>query len=235
MHPIARLVVAALFTAGLAGPAFATCKPLGPGGFPKWLQGLKKEAAGMGISERGLAALDHISYDKRVIDRDRSQSTFSLTFMQFQAKLIPQSRLSKFPRGRRSAAGPEPSASTSGLRALPRLAPRTMASAGAVSTSPAWARVATTSTVTMLECSSQVVAAVSAATILFVVTIVPWWASTKATLGGFWRRAADQGVFTRYADFSKGVIDTGNLVFFVATTIVFLFLTVKVLESRRWK
>jgi hypothetical protein len=31
------------------------------------------------------------------------------------------------------------------------------------------------------------------------------------------------------------VIDIGNLVFFVATTVVFLFLTVKVLESRRWK
>jgi lytic murein transglycosylase len=95
MHPIARLVVAALLTAGVAGPAFAACTPLGPGGFPKWLQGLRKEAAGMGISPRGLAVLDDIAYDKRVIERDRSQSTFSLTFLQFQAKLIPAARLSK--------------------------------------------------------------------------------------------------------------------------------------------
>jgi hypothetical protein len=31
------------------------------------------------------------------------------------------------------------------------------------------------------------------------------------------------------------VIDTGSLVYFVVLTVVFLFLTVKVLESRRWK
>jgi ABC-2 type transport system permease protein len=82
---------------------------------------------------------------------------------------------------------------------------------------------------------SQVVAAVSAAAVLFVATIVPWWAGSRTTVVGFWRRIVDQGVFTRYVDFSKGIIDTGNLVFFLATTIVFLFLTVKVLESRRWK
>jgi gliding motility-associated transport system permease protein len=82
---------------------------------------------------------------------------------------------------------------------------------------------------------SQVIAAVSSAAILFVVTIIPWWASAKAALPAFWRGAADQGVFTRYTDFSKGVIATSNLVFFVALTLVFLFLTVKVLESRRWK
>jgi ABC-2 type transport system permease protein len=42
-------------------------------------------------------------------------------------------------------------------------------------------------------------------------------------------------VFHRYTDFAKGVIDFGNTVFFIAATVVFLFLTVKVLESRRWK
>jgi ABC-2 type transport system permease protein len=82
---------------------------------------------------------------------------------------------------------------------------------------------------------SQVVAAVAAAAILFVVTFVPWFAAGKATLAGPWRTLANQGVMARYVDFSKGIIDTGNLVYFVAATFVFLFLTVKVLESRRWK
>ena len=82
---------------------------------------------------------------------------------------------------------------------------------------------------------SQIVAAVTTAAILFVITILPWWVSGEATLPAFWRDVADQAVFRRYTDFSKGVIDIGNLVFFVATTGVFLFLTVKVLESRRWK
>jgi len=82
---------------------------------------------------------------------------------------------------------------------------------------------------------SQVVAAVACAAILFGVTIVPWYATSQATLIGFWRTAAEQGVFNRYLDFSKGVIDTGNVAFFVLTTAAFLFVTVKVLESRRWR
>jgi ABC-2 type transport system permease protein len=82
---------------------------------------------------------------------------------------------------------------------------------------------------------SQVVAAVAAAAILFLVTVVPWFAAGQATLTGFWRGVAEQGVMARYNDFAKGVIDTGNLVYFLAATAVFLFLTVKVLESRRWK
>ena len=82
---------------------------------------------------------------------------------------------------------------------------------------------------------SQVVAAVLGATILFAVTVVPWWISSKATLPTFWRGVVNQAVHARYADFSRGVIDTGNIIFFLVVTGVFLFLTVKVLESRRWK
>jgi ABC-2 type transport system permease protein len=84
---------------------------------------------------------------------------------------------------------------------------------------------------------SQVVAAVLAVAILFLITIVPWAAmrAQGSTLGAAWRKVADQGVYNRYADFSRGVIDTSHVVFFLAVTMVFLFLTIKVLESRRWK
>ena len=84
---------------------------------------------------------------------------------------------------------------------------------------------------------SQVVAAVLAVAILFLITIVPWAAmrAEGSTLGAAWRKVADQGVYNRYADFSRGVIDTSHVVFFLAVTTVFLFLTIKVLESRRWK
>ena len=82
---------------------------------------------------------------------------------------------------------------------------------------------------------SQVVAAVTSATVLFVATVVPWWIAGRATLSDFWRSVADQCVIRRYEDFSKGIIDTGNIVFFVAATVLFLFLTVTVMESRRWK
>ena len=84
---------------------------------------------------------------------------------------------------------------------------------------------------------SQVVAAVLAVAILFLITIVPWAAmrAEGSTLGATWRKVADQGVYNRYADFSRGVIDTSHVIFFLAITTVFLFLTIKVLESRRWK
>ena len=82
---------------------------------------------------------------------------------------------------------------------------------------------------------SQIVAAVASAAILCLITIVPWWLGAKATLPVFWRGVVDQTVFRRYTDFSKGVIDVGNIIFFVAATAVFLFVTTKILESRRWK
>ncbi len=82
---------------------------------------------------------------------------------------------------------------------------------------------------------SQVVAAAMAAAILFLITIVPYNVASSATLNSFERTVVDQAVFRRYAQFSQGIIDLGNIVFFVAVTAVFLFLTTKVLESRRWK
>ena len=82
---------------------------------------------------------------------------------------------------------------------------------------------------------SQVIAAVSAVTILFLITIVPYWAGLEPGLRPALRTIVDQTVYRRYSDFSKGVIDLGNIVFFIASTAVFLFLTIKVLESRRWK
>jgi ABC-2 type transport system permease protein len=82
---------------------------------------------------------------------------------------------------------------------------------------------------------SQIVAAVAAAAALGCITIIPAVLGEKAAISAFWRNFADQLVYKRYTDFSRGLIDTGHVVFFVALTSVFLFLSVKVLESRRWK
>ncbi len=46
---------------------------------------------------------------------------------------------------------------------------------------------------------------------------------------------AKVNIITHFADFSKGVFDTRGLVFFVTVTAFFLFISVKVLESRRWR
>lgn len=83
---------------------------------------------------------------------------------------------------------------------------------------------------------SQVVAAVAAIAALALITLVPYLLQLRGSeLNERVRRATDLLVHTRYFDFTKGIVDTGHVVFFLAFTGVALFLTVKVLESRRWK
>jgi ABC-2 type transport system permease protein len=38
-----------------------------------------------------------------------------------------------------------------------------------------------------------------------------------------------------FGDFLKGVVDTGRLAYLLSVTAFFLFLTVRVVESRRWR
>ncbi len=42
-------------------------------------------------------------------------------------------------------------------------------------------------------------------------------------------------VNTQFADFNRGLIDVRNFVYFVSMTGLFLFVAVKLLESRRWR
>ncbi len=52
-----------------------------------------------------------------------------------------------------------------------------------------------------------------------------------------WLRLVFQqvNVIGRFDEFSRGLITTDGLVFFLGTAALFLFLTVKVVESRRWR
>ncbi len=55
-------------------------------------------------------------------------------------------------------------------------------------------------------------------------------------LPGAWRAIMGYvNVLGHFEDFSKGVFDTKSIVFFLSGTAFFLFLTIKVLESRRWR
>jgi ABC-2 type transport system permease protein len=42
-------------------------------------------------------------------------------------------------------------------------------------------------------------------------------------------------LFDQMHDFARGVVDTRAIIFYVTTTLLFLFLTLRVVESRRWK
>lgn len=52
-----------------------------------------------------------------------------------------------------------------------------------------------------------------------------------------WQREFLQqvNVMGRFGEFARGQVGTGDVVFFLATAALFLFLTVKVVESRRWR
>ena len=42
-------------------------------------------------------------------------------------------------------------------------------------------------------------------------------------------------IFDHYIDFVRGVIDTKDIIYYLSLTLLFLFLSVRAIESRRWK
>ncbi len=42
-------------------------------------------------------------------------------------------------------------------------------------------------------------------------------------------------LFKQMEDFTRGVVDTRTAVFYISLTFFFLFLTLRAVESRRWK
>ena len=93
--------VNAAFAAVLAGavlisaaPAFAAqCNH--QGGFNGFLADFKKEAAAKGISKKGLAALEGLSIDDKVLAADRNQKVFKQSFEQFSGRMISKDRMVK--------------------------------------------------------------------------------------------------------------------------------------------
>jgi lytic murein transglycosylase len=81
--------------AAVAAPASGA--PCG-GDFGSWLQGVKQEAAGKGISQATIqSALAGMSYDPGIISRDHAQGVFRQSFDQFAGRMVPP----RLARGRR--------------------------------------------------------------------------------------------------------------------------------------
>jgi len=80
----------------------------------------------------------------------------------------------------------------------------------------------------------QLVAAIIGMGVLSVFTLVV--DAFAAWYGGTWREVLGYiNILHHFGDFSKGIFDTKSIVFFISGTVFFLFLAVKVLESRRWR
>ncbi|MDP2410206.1 MAG: lytic murein transglycosylase [Pseudolabrys sp.] len=93
MRKAALTLVVGLLGAAIAGPALAvTCETTVS--FARWLEDFKKEAAAKGISPRVIAqAAPYMKFEQRIIDRDRAQGIFNLTFLKFSDRLLAGARM----------------------------------------------------------------------------------------------------------------------------------------------
>lgn len=62
-------------------------------GFDGFIKQFKKEAAAQGVGPTGLSALDGVQYQPNIIKKDRAQSVFSLSFMDFQKRMVSAYRI----------------------------------------------------------------------------------------------------------------------------------------------
>jgi ABC-2 type transport system permease protein len=81
----------------------------------------------------------------------------------------------------------------------------------------------------------QLLAAVIGVTVLSLFSFAAEYASEQVRAG--WLRSffSSLNILEQFSDCNKGMIDLGSVVFFLTNTGMFLFLAVKVLESRRWR
>lgn len=80
----------------------------------------------------------------------------------------------------------------------------------------------------------QLVAALIGMALLAVFTVLV--DALASWQGGLWRVVLGYvNVLHHFKDFSRGIFDTKSIMFFLSNTVFFLFLAVKVMESRRWR
>ncbi|NKC50677.1 lytic murein transglycosylase [Ochrobactrum cytisi] len=63
--------------------------------YGQWMDNLTKEAREAGVGEKGIAELHKAMLEQKVLDRDRKQTVFNLTFTEFSKRLISEARLKK--------------------------------------------------------------------------------------------------------------------------------------------
>lgn len=88
MRCVKKVILALVLTLGWSAASHASEQP-----FEAWLQDLRAEAAGKGVDADILdAALAGVKPIPRVIELDRKQPEFTLTFAQYLDRVVPQSR-----------------------------------------------------------------------------------------------------------------------------------------------
>ena len=81
---------------------------------------------------------------------------------------------------------------------------------------------------------NQIIAGLTAFAALLVLWMVGFVNEIQpGTLVG--RIANEISVYAHFEEFSKGVINTGHLAYYILFTLFFLFFTLRVLEAHRWR
>lgn len=89
MHPVMRFAATTICLGLLCGPVQAATTCQNSGNFDRWLDGFRREAVEAGISKATLqSALGGMTLDQGIIARDRRQSFFAQSFLDFSDKLI---------------------------------------------------------------------------------------------------------------------------------------------------
>jgi ABC-2 type transport system permease protein len=68
--------------------------------------------------------------------------------------------------------------------------------------------------------------------------ILAWWVKNQSfSAGADWQSQilSRLNLIDQMTDFARGVVDTRTVIFYLSATFLFLFLTLRVVESRRWK
>ncbi len=81
--------------------------------------------------------------------------------------------------------------------------------------------------------SNQIVAAVTSLGLLVLLTFLEVGADQVTGVAS--TIVGQLGMTTHFDDFVRGVVDTSNVVYYLSLMAVFLFLTVRSLETRRWR
>ena len=79
---------------------------------------------------------------------------------------------------------------------------------------------------------NQIAAAAGPAAILFLLMIIDYFALFMPS----WlsKAVASLNIYSQYEDFTNGIISLAPVIYYISVTAIFLFLTVKVIEKRRW-
>jgi len=81
--------------------------------------------------------------------------------------------------------------------------------------------------------SNQIVAAVVAFGVLLLLALIDQLSNAVSGMAA--TLVSEISLVAHFGDFSRGIIDTGDLVYYISFIAFVLFLTVRSLESRRWR